>query len=236
MPTLLENTKDMIIAAFLGLPLMIIAYTFFIGFGLGNVGMIMLFVGHAVVIPVLTPLLHLLTGRLFNPVPGKDVCKLVPSAASSTPTSIPQFFSRYVGTSTSISGYTNIYPSYWATHVVFFASYLITNAVYLYLQDADANAPDRKVKLRKEQALTSIVVTSIVLLLILYARIVATGGCETFIGIIIALLAGGGAGFGWYYLASLCGIRASDVFGIAGRMIPLGAKQPPPLLCSTVGT
>ena len=236
MPTLLENTKDMAIAAFLGLPLMIIAYTFFIGFGLGNVGMIMLFVGHAIVIPILTPILHLITGRLFTLSPEKDVCKLVPSAASSTATSIPSFLSRYVGTSTSISGYTNIYPSYWATHVVFFASYLITNAVYLYLQDADPNAADNKVKLRKEQALTSIVVTSIVLLLILYGRIVATGGCETFMGIILALLAGGGAGFGWYYLASLCGIRASDVFGIAGRMIPLGAKQPPPLLCSTVGT
>ena len=212
MATLLENTKDMAIAAFLGLPLMIIAYTFFIGFGLGNVGMIMLFVGHAIVIPILTPILHLLTGRLFNPSPGKDVCKLVPSAAT--------------------SGLTNIYPSYWATHVVFFASYLITNAVYLYLQDADLNAADNKVKLRKEQALTSIVVTSIVLLLILYGRIAATGGCETFMGILLALLAGGGAGFGWYYLASLCGIRASDVFGIAGRMIPLGAKQPPPLLCT----
>jgi len=215
MPTLLENTKDMAIAAFLGLPLMIIAYTFFIGFGLGNVGMIMLFVGHSIIIPILLPILHLLTGRLFNPAPGKDVCKLVPSASSGS--SILQ---------------TNIYPSYWATHVVFFASYLITNAVYLYLQDADTNAPDRKVKLRKEQALTSIVVTSIVLLLILYGRIVATGGCESFVGIVLALLVGGGAGFGWYYLASLCGIRASDVFGIAGRMIPLGAKEPPPLLCS----
>lgn len=52
--TVLEYTKNMLILGFLSLPLMLIAFTFFMGFGLGNVGLILLFLGQITVVPFTT--------------------------------------------------------------------------------------------------------------------------------------------------------------------------------------
>ena len=53
MATLLETTRQMITVAFLALPLMLISYTFFMGFGLGNAGLIILFLGPIAVVPTI---------------------------------------------------------------------------------------------------------------------------------------------------------------------------------------
>ena len=53
MATLLETTRQMITVAFLALPLMLISYTFFMGFGLGNAGLIILFLGQIAVVPTI---------------------------------------------------------------------------------------------------------------------------------------------------------------------------------------
>ncbi len=50
----IESTKTMITLGFMSLPLMMIAYTFFLGFGLGNVGMIILFFGQITAVPLVT--------------------------------------------------------------------------------------------------------------------------------------------------------------------------------------
>ena len=52
--TILEYAKNMLILGFLSLPLMLVAFTFFMGFGLGNVGMILLFLGQITVVPIAT--------------------------------------------------------------------------------------------------------------------------------------------------------------------------------------
>lgn len=52
--TLLEYTKNILILGFLSLPLMLIAFTMIMGFGLGNVGMILLFLGQITVVPAAT--------------------------------------------------------------------------------------------------------------------------------------------------------------------------------------
>ena len=52
MPTVLENIKQTIMTAFMALPLMLIAYTFFMGFGLGNLGLIVLLLGQITVVPL----------------------------------------------------------------------------------------------------------------------------------------------------------------------------------------
>lgn len=52
--SLIESTKIMLTLGFMSLPLMMIAYTFFIGFGLGNIGMIVLFFGQITVVPLAT--------------------------------------------------------------------------------------------------------------------------------------------------------------------------------------
>ena len=58
MATLLETTRQMITVAFLALPLMLISYTFFMGFGLGNAGLIILFLGQIAVVPTIALFLH----------------------------------------------------------------------------------------------------------------------------------------------------------------------------------
>lgn len=52
MPTAIETIKQTTITAFMALPLMIIAYSFFMGFGLGNLGLIILFLGQITVVPL----------------------------------------------------------------------------------------------------------------------------------------------------------------------------------------
>ncbi len=50
--SLIDTTKTMLTLGFMSLPLMMIAYTFFMGFGLGNIGMIILFFGQISVVPL----------------------------------------------------------------------------------------------------------------------------------------------------------------------------------------
>ena len=52
MPTVLESIKQTTTTAFMALPLMLIAYTFFMGFGLGNLGLIVLLLGQITVVPL----------------------------------------------------------------------------------------------------------------------------------------------------------------------------------------
>ena len=52
--TVLEQAKNLLILGFLSLPLMLIAFTMIMGFGLGNVGMILLFLGQITVVPIAT--------------------------------------------------------------------------------------------------------------------------------------------------------------------------------------
>ena len=51
MTTLLETTKQLILVSFMALPLMLICYTFFMGFGLGNPGLIILLAGQILLVP-----------------------------------------------------------------------------------------------------------------------------------------------------------------------------------------
>jgi len=52
MPTAIETIKQTTATAFMALPLMLIAYTFFMGFGLGNLGLIILLLGQITVVPL----------------------------------------------------------------------------------------------------------------------------------------------------------------------------------------
>lgn len=58
MPTAIESIKQTTITAFMALPLMLIAYTFFMGFGLGNLGLIILLLGQITVVPLLAAALQ----------------------------------------------------------------------------------------------------------------------------------------------------------------------------------
>ena len=211
MPTFIENTRQMISIAFMALPLMLIAFTLFVGFGLGNTGLILLLLGQTLFVPILVTLSNLIFGRLpFSQIMNADICNLVPSAKQ--------------------IGFISVVPSYWTAHVLFFGAYLISNAVALYNEIPQDTAPESKVRHRKDQALTSAIVSSIAITLLVLVRYFTTG-CETLLGVAISALIMVPAGVGWYYFASICGVRNSDVFGIAAKMLPPGATEPPPMMC-----
>ena len=54
----IDSTRVMVTLGFMSLPLLLIAYTFLMGFGLGNIGMIILFFGQISVVPIATTLLQ----------------------------------------------------------------------------------------------------------------------------------------------------------------------------------
>jgi hypothetical protein len=196
--------------AFMGLPMMILGFTFFLGFGLGNVGLILLFLGQITVAPAATYLLQFLLQGVSR-LPNYDVCNLVPSAAAR-------------------GGMVPVAPTFWMAQFLFFIGYLLENAYSLYTQVADPEASEVKVQNRKEQALTAIIVTSLIAVVIVALRYKLTG-CESFVGILVASLTLLPLGVGWYQFAASCGIRSADVFGISAKILPIGATAPPPQVC-----
>lgn len=210
----IESTRQMVSIAFMALPLMLITFFFFVGFGLGNVGIILLALGHITVVPAFVYLSNLIFSFLpfanLTQLFSRDICNLVPSAKQ--------------------IGYLSVAPSYWVAHILFFGSYLVSNAISLYNEIPQEKAPESKVRNRKEQALTAAIVSSIAISLLVLLRYFVTG-CETWFGILIAGVTAIPAGIAWYSFASLCGARNSDVFGIAAKMLPQGASEPPPMMC-----
>jgi hypothetical protein len=123
----------------------------------------------------------------------------------------------------------SVTPSFWMAQFLFFIGYLLQNATDLYNQPADPMASEAKVQNRREQAITAIVITTIVTIAFIAIRY--TTGCETAFGIAIAILTMIPLGVGWYKFAALCGARNSDVFGIAAKILPIGASEPAPQVC-----
>jgi hypothetical protein len=157
-------------------------------------------------------LIYVIYSKYFIPqVVNYDICNLVPSEAGNA------------GAALSVA------PSFWMAQVLFFVGYLLQNATSLYNQPSDPMASEAKVRNRREQAITAIVITTIIT--IAFVAIRYTTGCETAFGIAIAILTMIPLGVGWYHFASLCGARNSDVFGISAKILPIGASEPPPQVC-----
>lgn len=142
-----------------------------------------------------------------------DICNLVPTAQGTSRGGMPL----------------SVAPSFWMAQLLFFVGYLLQNATSLYNQPADPQAPESKIRNRKEQAITAIVITTIVTLAFMAIRY--TTGCETGFGMAIAVITMIPLGVGWYHFAALCGARNADVFGISAKILPVGASEPAPQLC-----
>lgn len=210
----MESIRQMILYAFMSLPLMLITFLGFMSLALGNVGMIILFLGHIVIVPSAVTLLHMASVILpesVKYVPAKDICNFLPS---------------YPTTSSSV----NVFPSYWVAHFLFFMGYFLQNAQSLIVKAAESGAPKERVELRKSQGRIAMSIGILTTLLVLAARYKLTG-CETIPGMSIAALTLVPIGVGWYMMATLAGARDGDIFGIAGRIMPLSALAPPPMTC-----
>lgn len=214
--SIVQTVKGILYGGFVSLPLVLIGIILFLATTLGNLGLIMLTVGHVFLVPFIVFFANKLHEFFFpdSPyfkVPTTDVCQLIPSI----PTTSAQTF---VG------------PSYWMAHVVFFFTFLITNASTLYAKEAPANADPNKVENRKAQTLTAIILSVVTFILLVAVRFLFMG-CETPLGIFFALLLLIPVGYGWYELAVVCGARDADIFGILQKILPPEMKDETPMTC-----
>ena len=206
--------------AFRALPILLISFTAFLAIGLGNLGLFILFFGQAVLVPIVTELTHYVTAKAFPQggmgtsafIAGSDVVQLVPSLSSRAPT--------------------NIMPSYWMEHVLFFLGYLLANGVAILTLPAEdqKGLSEYLVENRKAKAKAVITVTVLAAVVLAGLRMSLTGA-ETYRGIAVAVVTGGALGYGWYQFAALCGARHADVFGVVPTILPASAKDEKPMTC-----
>ncbi len=211
-----QTVKGLLYGGFVSLPMVLIGIVLFLATTLGNLGLIMLTLGNVFLVPFIVFFANMLHEYFFPnsaylKVPNSDVCQLIPSFTT-TPAQI------FVG------------PSYWMAHVTFFFTFLITNAAKLYTKQPSSGADPNKVENRKAQTLTAIVLTTVTFVLLAAVRYLFIG-CETPLGIFLSLLLVSPVAYGWYELATVCGARDADIFGILQKILPPELKDEPPMTC-----
>jgi hypothetical protein len=211
----LESVRALILLAFLALPMLIIGFTGFLSLALGNISMFILFIGHAVLLPLAGFGIRGAAGfsELFK-VDNTDVSLLVPSSYSHD----------------SILSNKNISPSWWILHVVFFLSYIWLNAFEVYNLEVDPKASEWAVKKREARARTILIVVSLAILLLPLIRMFLTNS-ETFPGVGVGIVSASLLGWGWFEFAKACGVRYADVFGIMTQILPAKATEDVPMTC-----
>lgn len=232
-------------AGFNNLPYIIICLVGLLAMGLGSIGLFVLFVGHAAIVPILVNILQQITGAIE--LVTRTSLFSVDGAAADANVVIP-------GSESS----PNVGPSYWSAHMSFFFGYLLANGISLNTAPADPLIDKIHVNNRKMRSRNIIVATILFALIVPMLRFRLTGGdliaqagpgrtwlvwlisiftlnfqggAETMAGILLALIACGGIGYAWYLFAESCGARAADVFGIAHQIIPASSKNETPMAC-----
>ena len=222
------TTRNTIVSGFLALPVILITISAFLGTSTANIGFILVFLAQIFIIPFIQFLLTFLRQN---------------STIQSILNLTPNFTYASLNKLCSISPVdvkANMIPpptSYWMANVLFFTTYVLTNAVTLYTADIETkNADATKVENRKAHALTSILLTSVIFALLVY-NYVAYVGCETPGSVFLASLIYIPLGYGWYKLAELCGLRTADTFGIASQLfIPSADNSSFPYACVNIAT
>jgi hypothetical protein len=193
---------------FLGLPLIIISITFFLGLGLGNAGLLFLSAGHMFIVPAVVLILHFITGLIPSHVlsvnvPYSDIGQLVPSVPISAFT-------------TEI----NVWPSYWMAHFTFFCSYILFNAYEVYKLPPVSDSEDylTKVQARSSRAIVIIIFAIAIFLALAFIRLKYTN-TEHIFGVLFTTVIFGAFGYAWLLASSSLGIRIMDVFGVAQQML-----------------
>jgi hypothetical protein len=213
-----QYIRKALLLFFLGFPIIMLSLTGFLALGFGNTGMMFLFLGQAILVPVgvfLTHIASAITTILFPRewvfVAPTDNALLVPSDA------LP-------------SEPINVAPSYWMAHVTFFFAYLLTNAGEINAMDSTADTINQKWRTenRKARSSLAIAVGAIMYALMIILRFTVTKS-ETFFGMLIAIGIFSVLGWGWYQAAKSAGARKGDIFGIVQQMIPI--EDPSAMMC-----
>lgn len=224
----LATIRSTVLLAFKYLPLLLISFVGFLAIGLGNMSLFMLFIGHALVVPGVTEILHMFKSGDHTLMNMNDVSQLVPLMPAS---------------GDSYNAAVNIYPGYWMAQISFFFGYLIMNAIDILQAETDLsiikNATSKealniKIQSRKDKA--AVLIANLVFFFILISVLrYYTTGTEHFFGVLLAMIVLGGVGMSWYWIASLCGAINSDIFGISMQMMSNESAQDKPKACVYTG-
>jgi hypothetical protein len=222
MSSLASTIRGFLERSFLSLPILIFGWALFVGSTTGNIGLLVLSLGHATVAPLATWILHTLASFLpasmqpYMQVPASSTCNILSGG--------------FVDEGSTVYSI----PSYWLAHIAFFFGFLLSNAAEILNMPAAENAPADKVERRKSQA--QLVLGLSVALFILFVGVrVFKVGCETIPGVVLGIPIFYSIGYGWYKLARECSARDSDVFGIVQGILPPSASDPPPMTCVYTG-
>lgn len=218
---IVQTLRSLILLSFMSLPMMIIAFVMFLALGLGNMSMFILLIGQVLAVPPTVTLLQAIVGAISkgtNPatfyVPMSDVSLLVPSEMT-------------------LDAYANVTPSWWMAHVMFFLGYLLANAVSVYNMPTDGALKAGTEWMAENRRAKAIGIICVVLLTAVTAGIIRlkVTQAETPVGLLVAILAMGGLGYGWYQFAAWCGARQADVFGMVQQMLPADPNNEVPMTC-----
>ena len=184
------------------LPIVLMTTLFTFGIGLGNTGMLSIFIGQV----ALTIVVWLLRTLTFFQGGKSEFYSLVPNQRSRQ------------------------YPSMWITQITFFMSCILANAATLYQKsEAPRSGSDpaiaSKIYNRKSRCIMVIVMTSIFLLGMvgyrIYAENISGDGFIGWFATLIALALGGAGAVIWWWASTQpnIGVQNMDIFGISQQLI-----------------
>ena len=199
--------REFIIHGFRILPIVLGSFAFIIGVGHANMAYFFLFVGIALIVPIVNMFSNQLFGWLFS--------LGVPEALyviKASPTGGCSVFGEFANTGDTVS--------YWLAALVFFVSYMFINAYNLYNRPAQLNAPENKVDARKTQAAMAMAIILLFGIGMLLYRFFTTTTCETVLGLPTAFAVFVPLSYYWYKLLVSCsGDRLTDLFGVVNRIM-----------------
>jgi len=208
----LESLRNTIIITFSSLDTLLISFIGFIALTLGNIGTLFLLFGHVTIVPVLT-----FAGQKFIKVSDKD--KTTSSLIASDPI-----------TGNAIPVGNNV-PTFWMANVMFFLGYIFGNAYFAYTAVSKLSQSLKNswfIDAQKTRSFTIMMMSVVIICATAFARL--RTGFESLSGVwtipFFVLL-----GWLWYYLASLCGARFADIFGMATQPIVAYEDAQKPTTC-----
>jgi len=215
------TARNTLLSGFYALPIILITVTGFLASTTANVGLIILFLGQLIAVPTVQILLSFPRSwtqveSIFGLTQGLTYSGQSRMCALS-PWDVKNDMRPPV-------------TSYWIANLFFFSSYLMANAIDLYvIETKDASAPG--IENRKSQAITSILL--IALFTGLFAGLFYSyAECETPGSMVLGATLFSALGFGIYQFAVKCGLAVSDVFGVASKLnLPLPGGQVAPYAC-----
>lgn len=226
-----EDIRTFLFGGISTFPLTIAGSFLLIGLMTANYAFLFFLIGFIIFVPISQVVLNWAFSSIFEllgvstsiyKVFEHDSCNLV----------LPfQYFENFSSPRSRNDKLIPVVPGLWTSMIVFFFSYIIANGFALYKRNSPINSNPNKVGQRRSQALTSIVVTCILATIFLGARYISTG-CDTLLGLFLAVLFYGWLGYSWYtFLSSIGEDRLSDLFGIANRLLDPDSTKDAPVGC-----